>query len=137
MLGEFFAASAADVDEGLVEIGPHGRFATVAANGLSHVPIARLGELLGAGAYDVLVREVDAQPSTSGEAVLFRIPRSIRDALAVADDIELTSRSWAATDELTLSGWNPALAADLVAQLVALARTARSTDADLWYWWSM
>lgn len=137
MLGEFFAASDSEVDDQLVETGPHGRFPTVEAKGLSHVPLARLGVLLGAGSYDELMHAIDAHPSRSGEAVLFRIPGPIRDAIGATDVVLELAPAWAATPELSSSGWSPELAAGLLTRLVELARTAREADADLWYWWSL
>ena len=104
MLGEFFVVAPADIDDEVVERGPHGRFSTVEANGLSNVPIARLGSLLGAGSYDELMAATDARPSSSGEAVLFQIPPQIRDALADAERVDDVGSAWAQTPELSLSG---------------------------------
>jgi hypothetical protein len=137
MLGEFFAAPDAEVDDPLAETGPHGRFPTVEANGLSHVPIARLGELLSAGTYDVLMGELDARPSASGNAVLFRIPRSIRDAIGASATLDEVAQTWSETDELSLSGWRAESAREVLGRLAELARTARSADEELWYWWSL
>jgi hypothetical protein len=137
MLGEFFVASDLEIDDGLAETGPHGRFPAVEANGLSHVPIARLGELLGAGSYDDLLQEIEARPSASGEAVLFRIGRSIRDAIAVVDGRADAASAWAATDELRLSGWSSEPAEELLGRLAELSQAARGVEKDLWYWWSL
>jgi len=137
MLGEFFAAKPEEIDDSIVEEGPHGRFATVEANGLSHVPIARLGEILAAGAYDDLILGIEGRGASSGEAALFSVPEAIRDALADAEDLDATADRWASTDELRLGGWGAESARDLLGILSSLAREARTDGRVLWYWWSL
>jgi hypothetical protein len=137
MLGEFFAARADEVDDLLVEEGPHGRFPTIEANALSHVPIARLGEILGAGAYDDVILGFEGRGSESGEAVLFSVPSAVRDALAHAGDLGAVAERWAATEELRLSNWRSEDALELLRELSLLAREARTDDRGLWYWWSL
>jgi hypothetical protein len=83
VLGEFFAARAEDIDDGLVEDGPYGRLQLVEAKGLTPVSIATLGEILGAGTYDQLVEPISEGPAAeSEEAGLLTIPTGFRDALA-------------------------------------------------------
>ena len=138
MLGEFFAARPEDIDDRLVEDGPFERLPTVEAKSLSEVTFATLGEILGVGAYDDLVeRAAEGPQSESGEAGILTIPTEIRDALATLDDdLDGVAKRWAATDEL--QGWWPqGELSVLLGELSQLARDARSSDQQLWYWWSL
>jgi hypothetical protein len=137
MLGEFFAARLDEVDDALVASGPHDRFPTIEANGLSPVPIARLGELLDVGSYDEVLEEVHSRPGPSGEAVLVAVPARIRNALGEADDLPQVARAWASTEELALSGWHADATTSLLHRLALLARDAGSSGCELWYWWSL
>jgi len=58
VLGEFFAAAAEDIGGVLVADGPSGRLQTVEAKGLTEVSLARLGEIIGVGAYEDLVNRI-------------------------------------------------------------------------------
>jgi hypothetical protein len=125
------------VDDELLELGPHGRFPVVEANGLSHVPIARLGSMLGAGSYDELMAATDIRQAASGGAVVFRFPGSIRDALTAPERLDEVAPAWAAIEEMTASGWTLHLTEGLLDRLGELARDAQSAERELWYWWSL
>jgi len=124
MLGEFFAADPADIDDALVDDRPFGRYAT-------------LGEILGVGSYDDLVEEVsDGPEAASGEAGLFTIPSRMRDALAAAeDDTPAIAEKWHATDEL--SGWDAEDVERVARGLAGLAHRAASESQQLFFWWSL
>lgn len=138
MLGELFAARPEDIDDRLVEDGPFERLPTVEAKSLSEVTFATLGEILGVGAYDDLVeRAAEGRQSESGEAGILTIPTEIRDALATLDDdLDGVAERWAATDELQ-DWWPQGDLRVLLVELSQLARDARSSDQQLWYWWSL
>jgi len=69
VLGEFFAARPEDIDDVLVEEGPHDRMPAIAATGLTEVSLAKLSEIIGVGAYDALVEQIAEGPEAeSGEA---------------------------------------------------------------------
>jgi len=137
MLGEFFAADPADIDDALVDDGPFGRYATVEAKTLDPVSISTLGEILGVGSYDDLVEEVsDGPEAASGEAGLFTIPSRMRDALAAAeDDTPAIAEKWHATDEL--SGWDAEDVERVARGLAGLAHRAASESQQLFFWWSL
>lgn len=136
MLGEFFAARPEEIDDALVEEGPNGRFHTVVAKTVHSVSISTLGEIIGAGTYDLLLDEVSqGRAAASGEAGIDVVPDSMRDALASAVDLDDVARRWAETDEL--EGWEPAEAREVVRNLAALAREARETGRQVWFWWSL
>jgi hypothetical protein len=138
VLGEFFAARPEDIDDRLVEDGPFERLPTVEAKSLSEVTFATLGEILGVGAYDDLVERAGEGPqSESGEAGILTIPTEIRDALATLDDdLDGVAKRWTATDELQ-GWWTQGELRVLLGELSQLARDARSSDQQLWYWWSL
>jgi hypothetical protein len=137
MLGEFFAARPEEVDERLVEEGPFERLPTVEAKGLSELTFAALGEILGVGTYDDLVeRAAEGPQKESGEAGILRLPSEIRDALPATEDLALVAERWAATEELA-GFWPPDELHDVLRDLSRLARDARSSGRELWYWWSL
>ena len=139
MLGEFFAARPEDIDDVLVEEGPHGRLPAVAAKGLTPVSLAKLSEIIGAGAYDALIGRIAEghRQAESGEAGLLTIPTELRDGLAGADDLDSVAAQWAATEELSLDGWRTQDSLDVLRELRELAREAAVDGRDLWYWWSL
>ena len=138
MLGEFFAARAEDIDDGLVEHGPYGRLRLVEAKGLTPVSLATLGEILGAGTYDQLVEPISEGPAAeSEEAGLLTIPTGFRDALAEAKDLDIVAERWAATEELSRDGWSAEESREILGELSALARNAAAESRELWYWWSL
>lgn len=138
MLGEFFAASADEIDDALVEDGPHGRLPTVEAKGLSEVNLATLGEILGVGTYEDLVeRAAIGRDSSSGEAGVLTVPSELRDALASSEDLTEVAKQWAATEELALDHWQAEDAVTVLRDLGRLSRDAREHSRGLWYWWSV
>jgi hypothetical protein len=137
VLGEFFAARRDEIDDRLVEEGPHGRFPIVEAK-VSHVAIATLGEILGAGTYDELALAMEGRGAESGEAALFRVPSQVRDRLAATgDDLDSAAVSWASTEELSLDRWSAEAALEVLRALTQLARQGRAEGRELWYWWSL
>jgi hypothetical protein len=137
MLGEFFAARADELDDPLVEEGPFERFETVEAKSVDPVSVSTLGEILGAGTYDDLIERAagEGREGADGEAGVFWIPVEIRDALAECADSDAVAAEWGRTDEL--SGWEPEDTELVVRELVSLARGARDSDRQLWFWWSL
>jgi hypothetical protein len=138
VLGEFFAARPEDIDDVLVEEGPHGRLPAIAAKGLTEVSLAKLAEIMGVGAYDALVERIaEGREAESGEAGLLTIPSEVRDGLAGAHDLDSVAAQWAATEELSLDGWRPQDSLEVLRELRELAREAAVDGRDLWYWWSL
>jgi hypothetical protein len=138
VLGEFFAARPEDIDDVLVEQGPHGRLPAIAAKGLTAVSLAKLSEIIGAGAYDVLVERIaEGRQAESGEAGLLTIPTVVRDGLAAAHDLDSVAARWAATEELSLDRWRTQDSLEVLCELRELARDAAVHGRDLWYWWSL
>jgi hypothetical protein len=137
VLGEFFAARPEDITDDLVEEGPFERLPTIEAKGLSEVTTATLGAILAVGTYDDLVERASAGPQTEdGHAGVLAIPSEVRDALAAADDdLDQVATRWAATDELR--DWPPDDVRRVLRELSLLAREARSSGRQLWYWWSL
>jgi hypothetical protein len=136
VLGELFAARPGDVDDQLVEEGPHGRLPFVEAKGLSEVTFATLGEILGIGSYDDLIeRTAEGRDAEGGEAGVLSVPDEIRDALAAADDVGTVASRWAATDDL--QDWPTADVRQVLAEVRQLASEAQASDRQLWYWWSL
>jgi hypothetical protein len=137
VLGEFFAARPEDIDDRLVEDGPFERLPTIEGKGLSEVTFATLGEILGVGTYDDLIKRAAEGPqSENGEAGILTIPTEIRDALATLEDPDAVAARWATTDELQ-DWWPQDELRILLRELSQLARDARSSDEQLWYWWSL
>ncbi len=138
VLGEFFAAAAEDIGGVLVADGPSGRLQTVEAKGLTEVSLARLGEIIGVGAYEDLVNRIAEGPQTeTGEAGVLTIPTEIRDALAGETDFDASAERWAATEELSLDGWRKNDSLEVLRELSELARVAGDDGRELWYWWSL
>ena len=138
MLGEFFAARPEDLDDVLVEEGPHGRLPAIAAKGLTAVSLAKLSEIIGAGAYDALVERIaEGRKAESGEAGLLTIPTEVRDGLAGAHDLDSVAAQWAATEELSLDRWRAPDSLEVLRELRELAREAAVDGQDRWYWWSL
>ena len=134
MLGEFFAARPEDLDDVLVEEGPHGRLPAIAAKGLTAVSLAKLSEIIGAGAYDALVERIaEGRKAESGEAGLLTIPTEVRDGLAGAHDLDSVAAQWAATEELSLDRWRAPDSLEVLRELRELAREAAVDGQDLWY----
>ena len=137
MLGEFFFYDLDEVDNSLLATGPGSGHPSVAANGLSPVDIAKLGEILGVGTYrDVLDRTAQVhRESASGESGIYDVPEPLVAALADIDDLAEVAERWSETDELRLSGWDAAATGSVLAGLKALA-AGRGTK-PIWYWWSV
>jgi hypothetical protein len=137
VLGEFFAADSADVDDALVEDGPAERYPVVEAKTVDPVSISTLGEILGIGSYDDLIDEVSEGPEAeSGEAGLFTIPSRMRDALAEPElDATSVAARWGATEEL--SAWPTEDVETVVRELAALARRAAAESQQIFFWWSL
>jgi hypothetical protein len=136
VLGEFFAARLAEIDEEVLEGGPSGRFAIVEAKTVSSVSIATLGEVLGAGTYDELIDVVDrGRVADHGEVGIDVVPASLRDALASAADAKAIAARWRETEEMR--GWSSAETREVVEALISLARRSRDEGTQLWFWWSL
>jgi hypothetical protein len=134
--GEFFAARPEHIDDRLVEDGRYERLPTVEAKTLSAVMFATLGEILGVGTHDDLVERAGPwRDAESGEAGVLRVPPEIRDALATANELDAIAERWAATDEL--EEWPPEDVRHVLLEVKQLARDARASDFQLWYWWSL
>src|SRR3954451_15967502 len=102
MLGEFFAARSEQIDAGLLEAGPRGRFRVVEAKTVDPVSIATLGEILGVGVFDDLLDAASEGPiADHGEAGVFTMPDAVRDALASPQfEVEGAAARWGDTEEL-------------------------------------
>jgi len=137
VLGEFFAADSADLDDTLVEDGPAGRYPIVEAKTIDSVSISTLGEILGVGPYDDLIDEVSEGPAAeSGDAGVFTIPPRMRDALAESDlDAAVIAARWGATEEL--SAWPVEDVQTVARELAALARHAVAESQQIFFWWSL
>jgi hypothetical protein len=138
VLGEFFTARVHEIDDALVEGGPHGRLPTVEAKGLTEVSLAALGETLDVGTYDDLVEQIAEGPQTeSGEAGILTIPSDFRNKLGVVHDLDPIAEQWSATEELRADGWRKPDTLQVLRELTELARSAMSDGRELWYWWSL
>lgn len=136
MLGEFFAVQPDEIDDALVEEGPHERFATVEAKTVDAVSISTLGEILGAGTYDELLDQaLNDRQAEGGEAGLTPVPTEVRDALATTNDLDSVAERWAGTEEL--AEWAPGDVREVVQELAALAKQAREANREVWFWWSV
>ena len=137
MLGMFFPARVEEV-ESLVEAGPARTPEVVEAKGLSEVSLSTLGEIMQVGSYDDLVVHIgDGPQDQSGEAGILPLPDAFRDALASSTDLDAVAEQWTATEELTMDGWQPSDAADVLRDLAELARNAKADGRQLFYWWSL
>jgi hypothetical protein len=137
MLGEFFAARADEIDAGVREEGRWDRFRTVEAKTVSPVSIATLGEIVGVGSFDDLVHVAsEGFEAEGGEAGVFSVPDSIRDALAAPElDSPAIAGRWAATDEMT--DWSADDVRAVVEALADLSQQAVQEQRQLWFWWSL
>lgn len=138
MIGEYFAARPAEIDEELVELGPTGRFEIVSAKTHSSVTTGTLGEILGVGDSDELTAQAETNwYGASGEYGIDAIPTALRDALAETIDLLRVAELWTATDELQLSGWTVDETHEVLRRLARLAADARSSGRELWFYWSL
>jgi len=138
VIGEYFAARLAEIDEELVELGPEGRFETVSAKTHSVVTTGTLGEILGAGDSDELTAQAETNwYGASDECGIDAIPTALRDALAETTDLLRVAERWTATDELQLSGWTVDETHEVLRRLAQLAADARSSGRELWFYWSL
>ena len=104
MLGEFFAA--VSIDDTVVEDGPFDRYEAVTAKSVSAVSIATLGDILSIGTNDEVYELVDqGRVAEHGEAGIDVVPETLRDALALEDDLAGVAKRWHATDEMR--EWRP------------------------------
>jgi hypothetical protein len=134
VLGEFFAATT--INDTLVEDGPFGRYDTVTAKTVSAVSIATLGVILEIGTYDEVSELVDqGLLAEHGEMGIDAVPPSLRDALASETDLAGVANRWHDTDEMR--DWPNRDVVQVVTDLAALARRARSDGMQLWFWWSL
>lgn len=134
-----FAAREDQITAHLVEHGPGPDFTGVEWKRLGPIELAELGEIIGGGNYVVLEDEMTETHSggDSSESGLFRIPRSLRDALASLTDVEGAASRWAATQELQLGGATPENLQEPLTELRDLAREAQREAKDLWVWWML
>jgi hypothetical protein len=138
VIGEYFAARPAEIDEELVELGPAGRFEIVSAKTHSSVTTGTLGEILGVGDSDELTAQAETNwYGASGEYGIDAIPTALRDALAETIDLLRVAELWTATDELQLSGWTVDETHEVLRHLARLAADARSSGRELWFYWSL
>ena len=135
----FFAAHIDDIDDELVEDGPHGRYASVEVKMMDPVKVATLGTIVGAGSYDDLVDKMtdSARDAASGECGLFPVPDAIRDGVVQIEDVDEVVRRWLTTDELRLDQWTNEDTRRLLDELVSLAREAQREGKHLFVWWSL
>src|SRR5205823_3060067 len=135
----FFAATAEEVTDEVVEHGPGPEFAGVESKMMSPVEVANLGEILRAGAYQTLVDTMmdDDREAKHREAGAYRVEDAIRDALVETEELDTVAKAWAATDELVLDHWTEADALVVLNELQELARQARGEGKHLWVWWSL
>jgi hypothetical protein len=120
----------------LVEEGPFERYPTIEAKTVDPVSIATLGEIVGAGTYDDLVEKAsEGREAPHGECGLLSVPPEITAALATAADADAVAASWAVTDEM--AGWDRDDVREVVRELAELAKKARATGRELWFWWSL
>jgi hypothetical protein len=81
VIGEYFAARPDEIDEELVELGPHARFESISAKTHSSVTTATLGEILGLGDSEDLITQTETDwYGESGESGVDAIPTALRDA---------------------------------------------------------
>jgi hypothetical protein len=138
VIGEYFAARLAEIDEELLELGPAGRFEIVSAKTHSSVTTGTLGEILGVGDSDELTAQAETNwYGASGEYGIDAIPTALRDALAETIDLLRVAELWTATDELQLSGWTVDETHEVLRHLARLAADARSSGRELWFYWSL
>jgi hypothetical protein len=138
VIGEYFAARLAEIDEELLELGPGGRFEIVSAKTHSSVTTGTLGEILGVGDSDELTAQAETNwYGASGEYGIDAIPTALRDALAETIDLLRVAELWTATDELQLSGWTVDETHEVLRRLARLAADARSSGRELWFYWSL
>ena len=137
VLGEFFAADPTKIDNGLLDDGPAGRYPVVEAKTVDPVSISTLGEILGVGSYDELIDEVSKGPmAASGEAGIFTVPSTMRDALADSGlDVATIAERWHRTEEL--AAWRSDDVRAVVSDLAALAGRAAAESCELFFWWSL
>jgi hypothetical protein len=129
-VGEFFLA--ADEDDAFGELP-----GALEAREIGESGLIALGELVGAGHRDELLRELErTRDPALGAADVVRLPRKLRDALSETEDFTALAGSWVHTDDLASDGWDPIDAVELLEELAQLARDAREAGIDLWYRWS-
>ena len=116
-------------------------FDTLAANGIDPaVTLGTLESILTDRSYDEVATESrQCHLLTDGEAEAFvvTVTDTVRDALAAAsaERLRQAAEPWAATEEL--AGTAPAMLAETLEQLAALARRALERTHHLYCWWAL
>jgi hypothetical protein len=135
----FFAAKPAQITRRVVEVGPDERLRGVEWKQMDTVMVGTLGSILGAGDYDSLEAQMEksTRNCASDACLLFRVPTSVRDQLAVLIHPDLFARRWAATEEMQLDHVTRTDLRPLLVVLRRLAREAQAEGSQLWVWWSL
>jgi hypothetical protein len=105
--------------------------------------LAKLHELIAgvpfATSHEQFERPALIEPRECDEEGLFRLSTDFVSSLAaIADsDLDKVALEWAATEEMQLDKAPPAHCEMVLRELVRLARDARQTHRDMYYWWSL
>jgi hypothetical protein len=136
VLTDIVVAHAAEAENVLRADVPSEAFDGIDANGIDHVKLGTLWELLS-GKSDA-VDEVVQMPLLAGDEEdgpwVFQIPPALVASLAALDDgaIESTASAWARTEEFL--DWHPSDVVTVLRELCGAAQRATAQAKDLLMW---
>jgi len=140
VLYDYFAAPSDDAAAATIIGGPKRRFPTVETKSLDPaVVMGQLEELLTGRAYDDVAEDPRWGDGVAiehdGDVLVLTVTDGLRDGLAAADDLDEVAVRWAEVEEL--DGFDPALLADVLHDLKALAAEAKRNGERLYCWASV
>jgi hypothetical protein len=111
--------------------------------GISTIMLAILHELISGVPYETSSKQFERpaliDPWESKEEGLFRLTTDFVASLRAIADSSLgqVAIGWAATEEMQLDNVTAADCEMVLRELIRLAKDARQTQRDMYYWWSL
>jgi hypothetical protein len=101
------------------------------------VKLAMLQQILVGGEFDELIEGL-LRPALiapgDDNSMLYCLPSTLVDALAVIDDQQVVAQHWCETEELVLDGWSTEDASEIIGALHDFAKEAKTAGKNLYLW---
>ncbi|MCR3748336.1 hypothetical protein [Lentzea californiensis] len=137
VLFDYFVAPSDELAAATIDGGPMGLFRTVEIKSLDPVVVmGGLEELLTGRPYGDVLKDPRCGHGLAlendGEVVVLTVTDGLRDGLAEASELDEIAVAWARTEEL--EGFDPAVLAEMLHELKALAVQAVEDGERLYCW---